>query len=257
MPHQDRDGEHGRAEHHDQAGGVMRPDEERQPEPVQARRPHPVNGDDEVETGQDRGEAGDEDAERRRDHAGRGGSGTERRVEGPAGIETAGGHGVGRERRADDEDVPAREVELREREILRSDHERNEEVAEHGRDGGDEEEEHHHHPVHREQLVVGVRCDELAWRRRELETNHHREGAADEEEQRDSRQVEQRDALVIASEEPRSDADAFVQIVSRWKEDMAAGHNYLEAPGALPDGAPIDFRCSMSSSRPSSVTSPW
>ena len=62
-----RDGEHRRAEHHDQAGRVVRPDEQRQAEPGHARRAHAVDGDDEVEAGEDRREAGDEDAERRRD----------------------------------------------------------------------------------------------------------------------------------------------------------------------------------------------
>ena len=64
---QERDRDHRRAEHHDQAGRVHRPDEQRQAEPGHARRAHPVDRDDEVEAGQDRREAGDEDAERRRD----------------------------------------------------------------------------------------------------------------------------------------------------------------------------------------------
>ena len=68
--HHDGDGDHRRAEHLDQAGGVVRPHEQRQAEPGHARRAHPVDGDDEVEAGQDRREAGDEDAERRRDDVG-------------------------------------------------------------------------------------------------------------------------------------------------------------------------------------------
>ena len=54
---QHRDRDHRRAEDHDQAGRVVRPHEERQPEPGQPRRAHPVDGDDEVEAGQDRRES--------------------------------------------------------------------------------------------------------------------------------------------------------------------------------------------------------
>ena len=63
--------------------GVMRPDKQRQSEPRHPRRAHAVNGDDKVQTGQDRRETGDEDAQRGRNHAGVRGRGAVRRVEGP------------------------------------------------------------------------------------------------------------------------------------------------------------------------------
>ena len=59
----DGDGQHRRAQDHDEAGGVVRPDEQRQAEPGHPRRAHAVDGDDEVEAGEDRREAGDEDAQ--------------------------------------------------------------------------------------------------------------------------------------------------------------------------------------------------
>ena len=116
---------------------------------------------------------------------------------------------------AEDVDVPARRFSFGKREVLRADHDRHEEVAEHGRDGRDQEEEHHHHAVHREQLVVGLVRHEVAGRRRQLEADQHRERAAEEEEERDAGQVEQRDALVVARQQPRLDAVAVVQIVTR------------------------------------------
>ena len=66
-----RDHEHGdrddrRSQDHDQAGRVVRPHEQRQPEPRQPGRAHRVDRDDEVQAGEDRREPGDEDAERRR-----------------------------------------------------------------------------------------------------------------------------------------------------------------------------------------------
>ena len=59
----ERDREHRRAQHLNQAGRVMRPDKQRQPPPCQAGRAHLVDGDDEVQARQDRREAGDEDAD--------------------------------------------------------------------------------------------------------------------------------------------------------------------------------------------------
>ena len=63
---QQRDRDDRRAENHDEARRVLRPHEERQPEPRHARRAHAVDGDDEVEAREDRREAGDEHAERPR-----------------------------------------------------------------------------------------------------------------------------------------------------------------------------------------------
>ena len=57
------DGENRSAEHHEDAGRVVGPDEERQPEPGHAGAAHLVDGDDEVEAGEDGAESGDEDRE--------------------------------------------------------------------------------------------------------------------------------------------------------------------------------------------------
>ena len=97
---------------------------------------------------------------------------------------------------------------LREGQVARADHHRQEEVAQRRRDGGDQEEEDHHHAVHGEQLVIGVRRDQVALRRQQLDADQRGEGAADEEEQRDREQVEQRDALVVLGQQPRLEAVA-------------------------------------------------
>ena len=62
---QDRDRDHRRPQDLDDRGRVVGPHEERHAEPGHARRPHLVDGDDEVEAGQDRGEPGHEDPDRR------------------------------------------------------------------------------------------------------------------------------------------------------------------------------------------------
>ena len=59
------DGDDRGSEDLDDAGGVMRPDEQRQARPGHARCAHAVNGDDEVQPGKDGRESGDEDGERR------------------------------------------------------------------------------------------------------------------------------------------------------------------------------------------------
>ena len=46
---QNRDCDHRRAQNHDQAGRVMRPDKQRQAKPGHSRRAHRVNRDDEVQ----------------------------------------------------------------------------------------------------------------------------------------------------------------------------------------------------------------
>src|SRR5208282_73394 len=49
----DGDGDHRRAQDHDQAGGIVGPDEQRQAAPGEAGRAHAVNGNDEIESGED------------------------------------------------------------------------------------------------------------------------------------------------------------------------------------------------------------
>jgi hypothetical protein len=137
----------------------------------------------------------------------------ERRVERPAGVDAADQHGPEREHGAHHVDVPAEQVEPRERQVARPDHHRDEEVAEHGGDRRDQEEEDHDDAVHGEQLVVGVGFDHVARRRQQLETNEAGEDAAEQEHHGDRAQIQQRDALVVHGEQPRANAVVGVQIM--------------------------------------------
>ena len=65
-----RDGEYRRPQNHQQRGCVVRPAEQRQPEPCHARAAHAMNGHNEVQAGEDGAESGDEDTHRPRDHVG-------------------------------------------------------------------------------------------------------------------------------------------------------------------------------------------
>src|SRR6267154_1163650 len=208
-----------------------------------------MDRDDEVQTRENGRKAGDENAERRRDDIRRRGDRAEWGVEGPARVDAAGDEGVEREEAAEDVDVPAREVQFRERKVLRADHDRDEKVAEHGRNDGNQEKEHHHHAVHREELVVRLIGDEVTGRRGQIEPDQHGERASNEEKHGHRGQVQQRDALVIAGQQPRLDAVALVQIVMRWTQQRR--HVYLASTWGRVLSA---LTYSMSSRSPSSLT---
>ncbi len=137
----------------------------------------------------------------------------ERRVERPAGVDAAVEERPQREGPADRVEVPREQVDAREREVLRPDHERDQEVPEDRRDARDEEEEDHQHAVHREQAVVDVGLEEVALGRRELHADEDRHEAAEREEDAHGDEVEKGDALVVARPEPRLEAVGRVQVV--------------------------------------------
>ena len=145
------------------AGRVDRPDEERQPEPGHAGRAQLVHRDDEVEPGEDRGEAGDEDAERRRPRHGRW------RTSSRTACRTSSRYR--RRRRAaairanrppSDEEIPAQQIEAREGEVARADHQRQQKLPSVVGIDGNQEEPHHHHAVQRESAVVGLGAEQVA-----------------------------------------------------------------------------------------------
>ena len=105
---QERHREHGRRQHEDDRGRIERPQEQRQPVPGQPRRAQAMDGDDEVQSGQDRRKARDEHAGHRQHHMAVGIHRRERRVEGPAGVDAADEHGVERDAAAQHEQIPAR-----------------------------------------------------------------------------------------------------------------------------------------------------
>src|SRR5581483_6150853 len=111
-------------------------------------------------------------------------------------------------------EIPAREIQPREREIARADHERQQEIAERRRDRRYEEKPYHDHAVERERLVVRVRAHEIAVRRDELEPDQRRGNAAEEEESRDRNREQDGDALVVARREPRAQTIARVEIAA-------------------------------------------
>src|SRR5439155_13971265 len=111
--------------------------------------------------------------------------------------------------------------------------------------------------------------DEIAGRRRELEAHHDGEGAADEKEKCDPHQVQERDPLVIARQQPRFDAVAVVQVMPGRKEQgrrhfrtgvvspAAGAVGGVWRAGGVSGWAPSDLMYSISCSSCSSVMRPW
>ena len=209
----DRDGQHRRAEHHDDAGGVHGPQEERHAEPGHAGGAHFVNRHDEIQSGENRGKSGDEDADGNGGNLRIGVRAAIRSVERPAGIDAAGDRGIQREQPTDDVDIPAQQIQSRKGQVARADHQRHEEISEHRRNRWNQEKENHDDAMHREQLVVGFRLHQGALRLNQVNAHQHGKRAADDEEKSDRNQVQQSDALVVQRKEPGLPAIVRVQII--------------------------------------------
>src|SRR5712672_2154024 len=236
---QQSDGDHGCAEDEDDAGGVLRPDEERKAEPGHARRTHGVHGDDEIQASENGGEAIDENAEDGGSDGGIGIDAAERRVKGPASIQAAGGKGIEDEAATDQVNVPAQKIDLGKSQILGANHDGQKEITQHSGDGWDQEEEDHGHAMHGEQLVVGFRGDQKALGREQVNANHGGERAANEEKESDRSEVKQSDALVVSGKKPRTDSVSGVEVVLARHlihRYWCSAHTYFfPVAGAIPE----------------------
>ncbi len=172
-----------------------------------------MDGDDKVEAGEDGRETVDKNADDCGSDGGIRIDAAERRVEGPAGVQTAGAEGIQHEAAADDVNVPAEKVDLRKCQVLRADHQGNQEIAEDGGNGGNEEKENHGYAVHGEKLVVGFRRNQCAGGRQKMDSNHGGEDSADEKENGHGTEIQQGDALVVGGEQPRTDAVGGIEVV--------------------------------------------
>ncbi len=92
---------------------------------------------------------------------------------------------------------------------------RENEVAHDGRYRWNDEQEHHHDPVHREDLVVGLRGHDVHSGINELVPDQHGKDAGDHEGRRDRDEIHQPDSLVIKREQPRLEALVVVQVMNR------------------------------------------
>ncbi len=208
-------GQHRGRQQQDQAGGVERPQEQRQPVPGQARRPQPVDGDHEIEARRDRGKTRNEDTDRHRHQMAVAEGGRKRRIEGPAGIDPARHHAVERHQSADHEQIPAHQIEAGKGQVARPDHQRHDEITHRHRDRRHQEEPHHDDAMHGHHAVIGLGRQEGAGGGQEIEPNRRRRRPAEEKEQGDGGQIQERYALVIDGQQPGADGPAIGEVVQR------------------------------------------
>ena len=168
-----------------------------------------MNGDDEVQAGEDGRKSGDENSQRGGNHVRMRVGAAEGRIEGPAGIHAAGGNRIQHEAAAGEENIPAHQVQLGEGDVARADHQGNQKIAERRGNRRHQEEEDHDDAVGGEQLVVGVRLDQRALRLDQVQAHQHRGNAADQEHEGDRAEIEQSDALVVEGQQPRLHAVAL------------------------------------------------
>jgi hypothetical protein len=143
------------------------------------------------------------DTEHGQGHVGSGFTG-KRQVKGPAGIGGAAAAKQGRQRHNGAENVkpPGQQVEARKGHVPCADLQRQQEVAEGGRNPRDDEQKDHDHPMQGEQGVVGLRSDNGAARSDQFQANQQADGCADGEEGADGVQVKQPYAFVIGGKNP-------------------------------------------------------
>ncbi len=248
----------------------MRPDEQRQTVPGHARGAHAVDGDHKIQPGQDRREPRNENRQAGLNHLCIAEGGAERRVERPACVHAAGEHAMQHQRAGDDVEIPAQKINAREGQVLGADHQRDQEIAQHRRDGRDQEEKDHHLAVHGEELVVGVGLHQVAHRSQQLQPDQQGEKSSNKEEESNRKQIEQRDALVVDGKQPGFDAVFLVEIILAFRGDRCGSHCYCTlvscgfAPGGTTAGPPAapeglgfnDFTYATSALSCSSLTSP-
>ncbi|MFO0753856.1 MAG: hypothetical protein U0411_11100 [Thermodesulfovibrionales bacterium] len=137
------------------------------------------------------------------------------RVKGPPGI---GRPPVAEERDEDDRDAgqvepPGEPVDLREGDVPRADHDRQEEISEGDGGAGNDEKEDHDNPVRRKYLVIGMGVHEFSGRD-EAEADKQPQDDSHPEEEEERSEVHDADALVVGRKEPGKDSPSlsFVSI---------------------------------------------
>ena len=169
------------------------------------RRPHPVDGRDEVQAREDGGKTQDEDPEDGRRDIGRGLDAVGG-VKGPARV---GRPAVHEEREEDDAcpghiEPPGEAVDPREGHVLGPDQDGEEDVTEGDGDPRNDEQEDLDDAVEREELVVGLLVHEPS-RRKKAEADHEAQDDADGKEGEDRHQVHDADPFMVGGHHPLRD----------------------------------------------------
>ena len=203
--------EHGERDKHEDRRHQDVPGEDRHPEHRHARCAHAQDRRDEVDRAEDRAEAGQGKAH---DPHVRAGSWTvygvgERRVRVPAeiGPTTRCQGAAEHDERPEQEEPVAQHVEPWEGDVRRADLQRHDLVGETDEQGRREHQQHQR-AVHREQLVVLLRRQELQAGTSELGSHELGHDAGDDEEHERRDQVEMADRLVVGRRDPAHETAA-------------------------------------------------
>ncbi len=182
--------------------------------PGEARGAHLMDGDDEIEAGQDGTKTGQENSGGHAHNMRVGKGAAVRGVKGPTGVHAAKDDGIDSQQAAGIEEVPAQQIEFWKGDIASADHHGNDKIAEDSGDGGNEEEPDHQHTMNGEEAIVHFGGDEIALRGDEFDTDQGGGDGGDEEIEKDRVEVKQADALVISGQKPGGEGAAtFGEIV--------------------------------------------
>ena len=142
-----------------------------------------MNGDDEIETGENGRKSGDEDAYGCGNHRCVRKATAVGSVESPTGIHSPRNDGIQREARTHNVDVPANKIEPWEGQVACANHQRHQKIPERSRNGRYQEEEDHDDAVHGEKLVVSLRLNQCALRLDQMEPHKNGKKAANKKHQ--------------------------------------------------------------------------
>src|SRR5205807_7236738 len=125
---QQRNGDNRSSQNEDNADRIVRPDKQRQSQPGHSRRAHGMHSDDKIKPGENGRKTVDENSDYGRGDRGIRINTAQWRVEGPAGVQTAGCEGIQNKRSANQVNVPAQQIDLWKSQILRADHDGDQEI---------------------------------------------------------------------------------------------------------------------------------
>ena len=186
---------------HDDTYGINAPNKQRQSRPGHSRRAQAMYGHNKIQRGHDRRKAVDEYRHCRGEYIPVCVQGGIRRIEGPPGIDPAHDQRVEQHQSRKIEDVPARQINSWKCQIVRPDRHRDKEIAERGRDRRDQKEPNHDDAVHREHAIVHRGLQQPSWRR-QIQPHQCCGETPNKKEKSDRPEKQQRDALMIASQQP-------------------------------------------------------
>ena len=111
------------------------------------------------------------------------------------------------------EDLVAQPVQARENDVFGTDHQRQEEIPERGRNPGHDEQKNHDHAVGGKGEIIGLGSDVLLPGVRELGAHQQGKEAAEDEEHQHRGQIHQTDPLVVDAHPPGPESPLPVEIV--------------------------------------------